>query len=235
MPSLTSNLGPNGYIVDPIVGNPMNVTAALWANRAQYQQAGAMVRFTDVGGGTLGTGGGTVWFYNGTRWKLHNNAGVLDAIDTANAGVANTSIQQLNPNHPAIPAGVIQNYDRLRARGTLKKSGTSDSATVRLHLGPLGTTADPVIDTFTALAGVNQTYPFMADYKRLSATSVQPLGAGDRNSSLVAASTAAEPAAVTVSNLDSTPMFLSISQQMTGGTEFVTVTDFTLELSTTDS
>lgn len=90
--------------------------AALWADRAPLQTAvGRQVRFIDVGGGSGNASGGTVMLWNGTRWRPLSGVVTLDAIDTANVGVADTTEQQLNPSHIAIPAGLIVDGDRCRA------------------------------------------------------------------------------------------------------------------------
>lgn len=233
MPSLTDNLGPNGYIMpaNAISGSSITPASDVWANRALYQtQVGRIVRFTDVGGGNPTGGGGSFWYWNGTRWKTLNNQALLDAIDTANAGAANTTEQQLNPTHALIPAGVIGLYDRLLMRLTFTKNGGSDSATLRLRFGPLGTVADPVIATITALAATNQSYGTLLEFKRVSATQLEQEGSADPSTSFVGPSAAAAPAPVTVGNLDTLGMYLSLTAQMTSGTEIPTLKDYTLEV-----
>lgn len=205
-----------------------------WANRASAVSTG-LARFSDVGGGSTGTGGGNFFFYNGTRWKPMAGSICLDAVDTANSGVANTTEQNLNPNHVLIPAGVIGDYDRLRLWVSLSKNAASDSSTIRVRFGPLGTTADPILATVTTLATTNQSLGFIMEFKRNSATTIQKQGNASTDLSFVGASAGAYPAAVTVSNMDSNGMYMSITSQLTGGTEIVTLQDFVLELCATDS
>lgn len=214
-------------------GQATNVApdAALWANRATYQASvGRLVRFTDVGGGTGGVSGGTVMVWNGTRWRPIGGVVTLDAIDTANAGAANTTEQQLNTSHIAIPSGLLADGDRIRVIMAASKSGTSDTATLRYRFGPAGTTADTLLTTISSLAATNQSYQDGFEYKRLGATSIQQQG----NGSFKGASVAAFPSAVTVSSMDANPMFLSITAQMTSGTETPTVQNYTLEWYPTD-
>lgn len=211
-------------------------SAALFSARPTASaNTGRIMRFTDVGCGQSGTGGGTFMFSNGARWKPLGPA-LLDAIDTPNSGVANTAEQQLSTNHVAIPAGVISvDGDRIEVLLTLSKSGASDSATIRIRFGPLGTVADPVITTITNLAGASQSYGTVIPFKRVSATSLQKQGNSDPSSSLLGAGTGAYPAAVTVSDMGATPMFMSVTQQMTGGSEFVTAQDYSVTFKPTDN
>jgi len=208
-----------------------------WANRPTGTAAvtGNIARFSDVGGGSPSTGGGNFFFYNGTRWKPMAGSICLDAVDTANAAVANTTEQNLNPNHVLIPAGVIGDYDRLRLWVSLSKNAASDSSTIRVRFGPLGTTADPILATVTTLATTNQSLGFIMEFKRNSATTIQKQGNASTDVSFNGASAGTYPAAVTVSDMNANGMYMSITSQMTGGTEVVTLQDFVLELCTTDS
>jgi hypothetical protein len=209
--------------------------SALWANRAQFQQLGRQVRFTDVGGGNPGPSGGNIMWWNGSNWKPVNGNFLLDGIDTKNDGIANTADQNLNPNAVAVQAGLMRDFDRLRLWPTIIKSGASDTATIRLRYGPTKTAAEPIIATIPALAGANQSYGTILEFKRLSATTLQKQGNADASSNYSGASAGAIPAAVTVANMDSNDMFFSIWAQMTAGTEFASVNDYTLELWASDN
>lgn len=215
------------------------VPQLLWNDRPLASaNKGNQFRFLDVGGGALNLGypgGGNYFFSNGTRWRPVNNSIVLDSVDTANAGLANTAEQNLNPNHIVIPAGVINNFDRLRLWTSMSKSSTVDSTTVNIRFGPLGTTADPILSTITTLATTNQSIGFLTEYKRTSATTMQKQGNASTDISYTGASAGAYPAVVAVSNMDTTPMFLSITSQLAAGTEIVTLQDYTLEMYATDS
>lgn len=225
------------YLGSSLAGviNGLGAQALLWANRPSATlYPGASFRFTDVGGNT-GTGGGNFFFSNGTRYKAVNGSVTLDSVDTANAGVADTTEQQLNPNAILIPGGVIGGNDRLRIYLGISKSGAADTATIRLRMGPLKTTADPLLATIT-MATTNISLGTVLEFKRISATSLQKQGNGDTAGNYNGLSTTAYPAAVgSLSNFDTVGQYLSITQQMTGGTEFITLQDYTLELFSTDS
>lgn len=216
--------------------NPSGFAAVPWASRPAASAAnnGAILRFTDVGG-NAGNGGGNFFFSTGARWKPMSADIILDAIDTPNTSIANTTEQQLNPTHIVIPPSVVQDFDRLRVRMSMSKSSTVDTATIRLRFGPLGTTADPVLLTITTLATTSISVGVLLDFKRSSATTIQKLGNASSDQSYSGASAGAFPAAVTVSDMNVNGMFMSITSQMTAGTETVTIQDYTLELCPTDS
>lgn len=213
------------------------VPATTWANRPLpvTSYPNAIIRITDVGGNT-GAGGGNFFFTNSTRWKALGGNITLDTVDTPNTSVANTTEQNLNPNRIGIPAAVISvNGDRLRFRATLTKSGAADTSTIRLRFGPLGTTADPILATITSLATTSISLGVVMDFKRVSATSIQKEGNASTDNAYGGANAGSFPAATTVSDMDANIMFLSITSQMTGGTETVTLQDYALEFWPTDS
>lgn len=208
---------------------PLGASVLTWANRPSLaSNVRGAIYASDVGGGNY-------FDWNGTRYKPVNGMCTLDTIDTANSAVANTTEQNLNPNHRVIPAGVIQGNDRIRLFIGASKNGGVDTSTIRVRFGPLGTIADPVIATIAGLAAANLTFGTIMEFKRISATTIQKQGSGDTNASYGGASAVTYPAAVTVSNMDTTAMFLSITSQMTAGTEITTLQDYTLELFATDS
>lgn len=217
-------------------GTTSATPAMLWAARPTPATAniGREIRFTDVGG-NVGTGGGNFFFSNGTRWKPVNNSIVLDSVDTPNAGLANTAEQNLNPQHIVIPSGVIGDFDRLRLWVTMSKSAAVDSTTINIRFGPLGTIADPSLATITTLATTNQSLGVLLEFKRRSSTTMQKQGNASTDVSYSGASAGAYPAFVTTANMDTSPMYLSITSQLTAGTEIVTLQDYTLELYATDS
>lgn len=211
--------------------------AYAWAARpAAASYTGAIIRITDAGGGTGAVSGGNFFFSNGTRWKPVGGNIILDGVDTANSAAANTAENQLNPNHVVIPAGLIGDYDRLRIRASMSKNGAADTALLRIRFGPLGTVADPVLVSTNVMATTAVSNGFFMDFKRASATSLQNLGSGAPLAPYSGtSSTVAYATPVTVSSMDTTPMYLSITSQMTLGTEICTLQDYTLEFYPTDS
>lgn len=207
----------------------------LWANLPSAALfPGSVVRVTDVGGGPTLAGGGNFFMSNGVRWKPMNGNIVLDTIDTANSGIANTTEQQLNPNAVIVPGGVIAFTDRLRLTIGISKSGTTDICTFRLRLGPLKSILDPSILTIT-IPAASASFNDQIIFKRKSATSIQRQGNGDSATSF-GGSALAYPTDITgLSSLDTIGQYFSLTQQMTTGTEFITIQDYILEDLPTDS
>ena len=210
--------------------------AYTWATKpAAASSTGMLIRITDVGGGTTNVGGGTHWFSNGTRWKLVNSSGDIDTIDTANAGTANTTPQNLNPNAATVQAGVINANDRIILDLVLSKSGGADTATFAIRLGSLFTATDAALGTITLTT--EQSARVQVKWKRTGSNTIQRQGPSVILSSFGGA-TGVFPTAVTLNGadaFDTTAMRLGLWQTMTGGTEFVTVQDLQLALFTTDS
>lgn len=208
----------------------------LWANRPTLRSnERGSYSATDVGANLNGAGGATVFTWTGARWKIAGGNAILDAIDTANTAVANTAEQNLNPNHIIIPSGVLGTNDRLRIRASFSKSAGVDTSTLRIRFGPLGTVADPILATITTLATTSITEGILEDFKLISLTSIQKLGNASTDQSYSGASSGAFPAAVAISDVSANGMYISITSQMTAGTETVTCQDYSLEVYPTDS
>lgn len=215
--------------------SPIAAQAFTWAAKPSATgRTGQIIRITDVSTGQSGAGGGALFMSNGTRWKPLFDV-TIDAIDTANVGLANTTEQQLSPNHVLIPAGLIGDTDRIYIDLTATKSGTGDSCTLRLRYGPTGTVADPVLVVLSSMAAASQTLATILEFKRISATSIQKMGNGDTALSYIGPSTTAYPAPVTVANMDSNGMYMSFTAQMTGGTEVPTLQDMMMKLRCSDN
>lgn len=219
-----------------IQGGGVTFPAYTWATKPDPTlSTGKTIRITDVGGNTAGIGGGNFFFSNGIRWKPQNGSILLDSVDTANPGVANTVEQNLNLNHIVIPAGVIGDFDRIRLWLSMSKNNTVDSTTIRIRFGSQGSITDQTIATITTLATTNQSLGVLLEFKRLALNSIQKQGNASTDVSYNGASAGAYPAATSVINMDTNAMFLSITSQLTAGTEIVTLQDYTLELCPTDS
>lgn len=186
---------------------------------------GQLVYSTNIGGGNL-------LMSTGTRYKAVGGNALLDSIDTPNTGTLTTTEEQLNLTHRQIPANTFQGFDRFRVFLSFRKSGAVDTATFRLRFGTAGTVADPIIYTLV-LGTTNRTWAGFVEFKCTSATAVQLQGNGE--GTFTGFSTSDTAAAVTVSNLTANGMYLSITSQMTAGTETATVQDYTLEWFPTDS
>jgi len=164
---------------------------------------------------------------NGTRWKPVNGMAVIASLDTdfTMTGVTETiAFQKL------LPAGLLKNGDKLRIRCSIGKSGTSETTTLALRLGATGTTADTALQSFGAMATTTVSVGMLDDFKRLSATTIRKLGNGSQLTQYAGGATAATAFPVTVSNMDSTALYLSATLTQSSTVETGSMYDFSLEL-----
>ena len=181
--------------------------------------SGMQARVTDLNN--------AVFESNGTRWKPVNGRAVIASVDAATSmsGITETIVFQ-----KLIPANVIKNSDRLCIKCTFSKSGVSESTTFTVRVGKLGTIADTSLQSAIILSTTTVSAGIYDDFKRISATSLQKMGNGSQSTQYNGGSTAAVPTAVTVANLDSNPVYLTITFTQSAAAETATLHDLVLEL-----
>lgn len=141
-------------------------------------------------------------------------------------GVTETILSQF-----VIPAGCWKNSQDLILRASAQKSGTSENFTGRLRIGTLGTVSDALIIAGTLLGGTSDGTGFELPVKRLSATSVFKYGPGSFTGALLGGSTTDVAAAVTVPNLDSNAVYVTLSALSSAAVETVTLYNYRATLS----
>lgn len=184
--------------------------------------SGKTALVSDVGSG------GSLWKSNGSRWFVVGGSVILGQVvdRPSTSGVTTTNIGSI-----LIPAGVIQDGDRLRCTFALSKSGASETATLSLRFGSLNTVSDASFFSTGGFTSTNQSLGTFVDVRRKSATSMQKLGNGQTMSNAYSGpTTAAFPSAVTVENMDSTAMYLHLMCAMSSTVEVVTLEDMLVEL-----
>lgn len=133
----------------------------------------------------------------------------------------------------SIAAGLMGVLDRLEMRLSASKSGTSETATIRVRVGTLGTTADTVVYTSPSLlVSTNVSAGTLLDFKRSSETALQKLGSGVSTGAYGGASTVAYPAAVTVGDMDDAAYFVSVTAASSSTSETITLQDLIARLTT---
>ncbi len=162
-------------------------------------------------------GGGAIFISNGTRWKPQNGRCNLYTLDTRfsfTGSATETVLGQI-----LLPAGLLQNGDRLLIRATTSKSGTAETVTSQARFGTAGTIADTsIVPGNSSLSTTVRTNCFDLQFQRVSATSIQKHGSS-ATLSLVSTSTTAYASPVTVSNMDSNAMYLSLTGALNVGVE----------------
>jgi hypothetical protein len=173
-------------------------------------------------------GGGSYWASNGSTWYPLGNRITLYDMPASNAQLCGTEkiMAQLS-----IPAGLLKNRDKLRVTYTYTKSSTVETATHNFRLGTAGTVADTGIAATTAPGGTSVVVGNIIEFQRASATTLQRLG-GSVTGGYNGPSTTALPAPVTVANMDTNPLFLSLTSVSSANAETYTLVDYRVELIT---
>jgi hypothetical protein len=214
-------------VADGIGGSIGLLDDYTWATKPLASAGIGRIRVTDIGGGTIWVSNGTRWYPEGGRITLYRNLNSTTPVTCA------TETQLVKSN--AIPAGVIQNGDSLRVYITAQKSSTVETAVQWFRLGSNGTVADNYI---TAAAGAGMlsatqlSLGTIIEWKRMSATTMQKLGAPSTVGTYSGQSTAVIAAPYTVENLDTTQTYLQYSCDSSASTETYSVIDYVVELIT---
>lgn len=164
---------------------------------------------------------------NGTRWKPVNGRALIGSIDT---DVTMTGTTETVMFQKLFPAGALRNGDVLSLVYSIGKSGTSETTSVGIRLGAAGTTADTSLSAFGPMTTTNQSAGLWAEYSRVSATSVEKCGSGANNSAFVGPAATTLNAPVTVANMDSNAVYLSLTMAQSAAVETATLRRLRLEL-----
>lgn len=149
------------------------------------------------------------------------NAQTCDISASSVTTAGNTNEQIIRST--LLPVGFIGDGHFLEVAFNAKKSGTSATETFRLRIGTAGTTADTQVWSNAAMTGATDNVSAMVRIYRISATSV--IVQTITNALSPFGSTATDFAAVTVANIDSNGLVLSLTGQHSDGTE--TATNYT--------
>lgn len=198
-----------------------------WANKPLASAYTGRAFISDIGGGSI-------WISNGTRWYPENGRVVLYQLPTEYSGTVGGNGVEGVVGQYLMPAGVLQNTDILKIRISYFKSGANGTTcTHSLRMGTLGTPSDTFITACSTTApggATNINSCFEAGIVRVSSTQVKRLGggwAGGYNGT----GTQAAGTNVTVTNLDSNPVYLSYTtliSTLTGDT--FNLIEYTIEL-----
>lgn len=198
------------------------ITSTTWANKPSAYITGQPVFISNAGTK------GSHWFHDGTRWKPMNGSAVLASLDAASSNIGNSETIVFQYQ---MPAGLWQTGDRLRLYLGEIKSGTTDTATVRVRIGTAGTTADTqIVGVVTMAAGTRQ-IGLISDIRLESATSAlqltnsrSPPGYGGT------AIANAFDAAVAISSATANALWVSVGILSGGAADTVALVDAQLQL-----
>jgi hypothetical protein len=185
-----------------------------WATKPAAYPAGQVVFISDYGTR------GTYWVYDTgmARWKPFGKQ-LLKSLDALSAATNNTEtirLQQL------LPAAGLQAGDRIEARLSITKSGTTDTGSLRVRVGTAGTTGDAVVYSTTFLSAAQIHGGAIVEFRADSATTLQLLARSDYGYG--GATTNGIPAPVTIPNI-SNALYVSASLLSGGATNTVIMAD----------
>jgi len=154
-----------------------------------------------------------------TYWSVVSPTSVV--LDTTmQTGAADGTHQVVKSS--LLPVGLLRAGRKIIIKGALGKNGATDaSTTVQARIGTAGTTADSALLSFPAMSAAQRSTWAGTEWKLASATSFQSIGPPNNNwwSASGGASTIVGQAwSVAIANVDTTPLYISLSAQLAGST-----------------
>lgn len=192
-----------------------------WASLPAPAAYTGIALVSDIGGGSYWVSNGTIWYPLGNRVTLYDMA----AANAQLCGTEKIMAQTL------IPAGLLKNRDKLRVTYTYIKSAAVETATHNFRFGLAGTIGDAGVAATTAPGAANISVGNVIEFQRASATTLQRLGNGV-SGGYNGPGTTAFPAAVTVANMDTNAIYLSLTSVSSANAETYTLVDYRVELIT---
>lgn len=194
-----------------------------WANRSALVTLGlTSAFFTDVGVG------GSFWFYAGGRWRPSSGRVILKNLTT---DISNNGAPKIVMDYATLPAGLVQDGDRLRTRIAKERTGgTSDTDATDVMLGAAPTTLGTTLNlTTSALATTAIQLAVEWEWRRISATSLRTQLVPGATGSGTSASASSLITGLT--NMDTTDSYLQVTSDLTtAGGEVVWLRGFMVEL-----
>lgn len=158
----------------------------------------------------LGAAPGTYVISNGSRWKVLSGSAMLKGLGDGVSSI--TNVESL-PLQTLLPANSWQVNDTLRFFLTLGKSGTTDTLTGSVYIGPLGTALDPaIVSNQVWITAANVGAGLIFDIKLISATSAQRLGMGPAAGlgTYTGGSSTAQSSAVVIDSAAATALYVTV-------------------------
>jgi len=153
-----------------------------------------------------------IYLSDGANWLALTDR-IVDKFGSYSAPLTFTGTTKLKVREFVIPAGCWKDLQQLDLQYTLQKSGTSENFTGEIRIGTTGTVSDQIVNGAaggTLLGGSSDGGGVLLPIMRLSATSVQKGGNGSTGGSWAGGSATDVQAAVTVPNLDSNAVSVTL-------------------------
>lgn len=154
------------------------------------------------------------------RFEVFRNSGANDLGFTAAAGSAEIAV----PNcQVLLPKGLLLPGREFDVFFGFTKSAGAETFTPQFRLGPNGNLTDPALSGNPTIAATTRTADAGFRWKVRTNTSIQRVGAAGGSVPFGNTATTVAPAAVTVSDVTTTDLYLTMTATMGGTAEWVTI------------
>lgn len=193
----------------PTFTTSITFPSVAWASVPAAGTAGKLVRVSNMGPN------GGLMMDDGTRWRPVGGCFTYSTLNTPSSSISNSDTVVFTST--AFPANFLKVGDRLRLWYQQTRSGTTDVANLAVRLGTAGTTADAVILGGAAVSSIGSTNVTVAVVTSLivkDATTLTQLGntsGVNSGQGYSASSTSNSAGDVTISNITSNALILSMS------------------------
>jgi hypothetical protein len=165
-----------------------------------------------------------------TRWVPVNGETTLTRMGVAVSAIANTETIVIQTQ---LPIGALQAGDMIFIRGSVNKSGTTDTLQLTVRWGTAGTTADTALTGLSAyqqLSAATMAGGPIIGFRVISNTSAQKLGANSNASSPYGSTGSAALAAATTSLADasSNAIWITVTIKSSSTTDTVGAQEFSI-------
>lgn len=158
------------------------------------------------------------------RYEIYRFAGAGDAGFTSAPGTTEILVPGCQV---LLPIGALAPGKELEVFFGGAKTSNAETFTPRVHIGPLGTVADPTLSGFNpAIAATTRSFDAGARWKVRSNTTIQRIGSTQGQTLYGNAATGAEAAVDTIGNVSTTALYVSLTAQMGGTAEWVKIQHF---------
>lgn len=154
------------------------------------------------------------------RWEVFR----LGAADGGFTSAPGTTEVLVPGCQVLLPVGVLLPGREVEVFFGGAKTSNAETFTPRIHLGPLGTVADPTLSGFNpAIAATTRSFDAGARFKVRGNTTIQRVGSTQGQTLYGNSATGAEAAVDTIADITTTPLYLSLTAQMGGTAEWVKI------------
>jgi hypothetical protein len=161
-------------------------------------------------------------------WEIFRHSGANDIGHTSAPGTSEIA----TPNcQVLIPKGTLLTGRELEIDFGYTKSGGAETYIPNFRLGPAGNLTDPQLSFGPTVAATTRTADAGVRYKIRTNTAIQRIGAAGGSVNEGNSATTVAPANVTISDVTTTDLYLTMTTTMGGATEWVTIQRLTVTVS----